>query len=199
MTSLCAGDDVAVAKKWRHRSWPSGILILNFSSSKPNFWVSIVTSELSGNNLLITTKKTVMTSRGCRPLSSQNHDISSSRLSSEFRLQCLLADVESFLTSDRDVAITSSAVWIWIAWCFYQLWSRFATPFLVRSHWIWLHKTQAVCEIPKPKKNLAKSCSSKRLFVFFAKGVFSLFSSFCLGLGLRLRLGLGLGLGLGWG
>ena len=69
MTSYCAGDDVAFAKQWRHSSQPLRISILDFSSSRPNFRVSIVTSEFSGDDLSITTKKAVMTSRSSRRLS----------------------------------------------------------------------------------------------------------------------------------
>ena len=68
-----------------------------------------MTSELSGDDLLIATKKSSETSRGSRSLSLKTSISQVLDQISEFGLRHLVADVESFLATGHDVAITSSA------------------------------------------------------------------------------------------
>ena len=178
VAACCAGDDVAVARKWRHSGRPSRISILDISSSRPNFRVSNVTSERSGNGLSIATKKrlVLVALYGLKTSISRVLD-----QISEFRLRRLLADVESSLTSGRDVPITSSAVSIRTVLCFFStsksicdVVSGAIAPILVSKTVVGRRDSETV-EISR------KSRSAEELFAFWRKAFFRFSRTFCLG------------------
>ena len=135
-------------------------------------------SELSGNELSTTTKKRLVAVAlyGLKTSISQVLD-----QISEFQLQRQLADVERFLASGCDVAITSSAVSIRTVLCFFLTWKSICDAVSGAIALILVAKDAGGPRDSETVKILARSCSSKKLFRFSRKTFFRFFPSFCLG------------------